>query len=137
MRKSFGRIKGVGFLVWHGKHYLFHILLGLMWAWFLREFWQEFKVEWVVTAVELSSVLTEYWAVNPNSTCESAISSVFQDIVADVVCVFFETLLMTGAVMSPAAATLENIRVLLTVPAFVHTTGIIPLLMFISGAAGM
>lgn len=58
MRRRFARIKGVGFLVWHGKHYLVHILLGLMWAWFLRELWQEFNAKWVMTAV-FGSVLPD------------------------------------------------------------------------------
>jgi hypothetical protein len=51
MRKSLVRIKGVGFLVWHGRHYLFHILYGLMWAWFLREIRHEFNTRWIVAAV--------------------------------------------------------------------------------------
>jgi hypothetical protein len=59
MRNSFVRIKGVGFLVWHGRHYLFHILIGLMWAWFLRELWQEFNTLWIITAV-VGSVIPDF-----------------------------------------------------------------------------
>ena len=28
----------------------YHILLGLIWAWFLREIWQEFNVRWIIVA---------------------------------------------------------------------------------------
>jgi hypothetical protein len=51
MRRSWRKIKGVGFLVWHAKHYLIHVLLGLIWAWFLREVWREFTIKWIVMAV--------------------------------------------------------------------------------------
>jgi len=59
MRNSFARIKGFGFLVWHGKHYLIHVLLGLMWAWTLRELWQVYNSKWVITAV-VGSVLPDF-----------------------------------------------------------------------------
>ncbi len=50
MRRSFRRIKGAGFFLWQAKHELFHVLLGLMWAWVLREVWNEFNVKWILTA---------------------------------------------------------------------------------------
>jgi membrane-bound metal-dependent hydrolase YbcI (DUF457 family) len=51
MRRSFARLKGVGFILWHAKHELFHVLLGLMWAWVLRESWQEFNPKWIATVI--------------------------------------------------------------------------------------
>ncbi len=51
MRRSLARVKGLGFILWHGKHMVFHVLWGLMWAWFLREQWNEFNVFWIVTAI--------------------------------------------------------------------------------------
>lgn len=47
MRKSVARIKGIGFIVWHARHEFYHVLLGLAWAWFLRERWQEFNPRYV------------------------------------------------------------------------------------------
>jgi len=51
MRRSFVRIKGMGYILWHGKHEVIHILLALLWAWALRELWNEFSVRWVVIAM--------------------------------------------------------------------------------------
>jgi hypothetical protein len=51
MRRHIARIRGVGFLLWHGKHMLIHLFLGLLWAWFLRELWQEFNTKWVILAM--------------------------------------------------------------------------------------
>jgi hypothetical protein len=51
MRRSFVRIKGMGYILWHGKHEFIHILLALVWAWFLRELWSEFNVRWVIAAI--------------------------------------------------------------------------------------
>lgn len=51
MRKTTAKIRGLGFIVWHARHELYHILLGLVWAWFLRELWQEFNFRWVVLAI--------------------------------------------------------------------------------------
>jgi hypothetical protein len=58
MRRGFARIKGVGFILWHGKHMLLHICFGLVWAWILREVWQEFNTRWIFTAV-LGSLLPD------------------------------------------------------------------------------
>jgi hypothetical protein len=52
-------MKGVGFLVWHGRHYLFHVLLGLMWAWFLRELWQVFEARWLFIAA-IGSIIPDF-----------------------------------------------------------------------------
>jgi hypothetical protein len=50
MRKGFIRIKGLGYILWHGKHEVIHVLLALLWAWVLRELWNEFNIRWVLTA---------------------------------------------------------------------------------------
>lgn len=51
MRPTASRIKGLGFVLWHARHELYHILLGLVWAWLLREMWGEFNVRWIILAV--------------------------------------------------------------------------------------
>lgn len=51
MRQSVARLKGLGFIMWHARHEFYHVLLGLMWAWFLRELWQQFNVRWIIVAV--------------------------------------------------------------------------------------
>lgn len=51
MRRSIMKIKGFGYILWHAKHELFHVLLGLMWAWILREAWHEVNSVWIVTAI--------------------------------------------------------------------------------------
>ena len=51
IHRSIARVKSAGYILWHGKHMVFHVLLGLMWAWFLRERWGEFNPTWVWTAV--------------------------------------------------------------------------------------
>jgi hypothetical protein len=51
MRRSVARLKGLGFILWHTRHEFYHILLGLMWAWFLREIWQQFSVRWITVSI--------------------------------------------------------------------------------------
>ena len=51
MKHKVARIKGLGFVLWHARHEFYHILLGLVWSWFLREQWGEFNVKWVWLAV--------------------------------------------------------------------------------------
>jgi len=51
MRHYIARIRGVGFIFWQARHYLYHITLGLLWAWFLRERWNMFSMKWLWTAV--------------------------------------------------------------------------------------
>lgn len=45
------KARGLGFIFWHGRHYGYHILLGLIWAWFLRELWGQFSWRWVSLSV--------------------------------------------------------------------------------------
>ncbi len=58
MKKAFLRLAGAGFILWHARHMVYHILLGLAWAWFLRERWGAFRPQWVWTAV-VGSVLPD------------------------------------------------------------------------------
>lgn len=51
MRPTVTRIKGLGFVLWHARHELYHILLGLVWAWALREMWGEFNIRFIILAV--------------------------------------------------------------------------------------
>lgn len=51
MRKPFARLKGFGFILWHARHEFYHMLIGLVWAWFVREQWQEFNPHWITLSV--------------------------------------------------------------------------------------
>lgn len=51
MRKSVARLKGFGFILWQTRHEFYHILVGLLWAWYLREVWREFNPRWVAVAI--------------------------------------------------------------------------------------
>jgi hypothetical protein len=51
MRYSLARIKGIGFVLWHARHEFYHMLLGVAWAWFLRERWAEFNWSWLLLAI--------------------------------------------------------------------------------------
>lgn len=58
MKNSLARIRGLGFILWQSRHMGYHVMLGLLWAWFLREQWGEFNVRWIVTAA-IGSVLPD------------------------------------------------------------------------------
>ncbi len=51
MRKSVARVKGLGFVLWHSRHEFYHVLIGLVWSWVLREIWNQFNTRWVILAV--------------------------------------------------------------------------------------
>lgn len=51
MSRSLARVRGLGFIFWHSRHEFYHILLGLVWSWFLRETWNEFNIGWILLAV--------------------------------------------------------------------------------------
>jgi len=38
-------------MLWQTRHMVYHVMLGLLWAWFLRELWAEFNPKWIITAV--------------------------------------------------------------------------------------
>lgn len=44
-------IKGAGFILWQARHMGYHVLIGLVWAWILRELWGQFNLRWIATAV--------------------------------------------------------------------------------------
>ncbi|MEK7533360.1 MAG: hypothetical protein AAB542_02895 [Patescibacteria group bacterium] len=50
MHKTFIRVKGLGYMLWQARHMAYHVMLGLLWAWFLRERWGVFNLTWIVTA---------------------------------------------------------------------------------------
>lgn len=58
MRYSFARVRGLGFILWQARHMAYHVMLGLLWAWVLRELWGEFNLRWIITAV-VGSVLPD------------------------------------------------------------------------------
>lgn len=51
MRNSVARLKGIGFVLWHIRHYFYHILLGLVLSWFLRELWHTFSGRLLLFAI--------------------------------------------------------------------------------------
>lgn len=51
MHRHIARIKGLGFIFWHAKHELMHALLGVAWAWVLREIWGELQPRWIILAI--------------------------------------------------------------------------------------
>jgi hypothetical protein len=51
MRYSFARIRGLGYILWHARHEFYHTLLGITWAWFLRERWHEFNASYLSLAI--------------------------------------------------------------------------------------
>ena len=44
--------------MWQSRHMAYHVMLGLLWAWFLRERWGEFNAIWIFTAV-VGSILPD------------------------------------------------------------------------------
>lgn len=51
MKRAFWKMKGIGFIAWNGRHYMYHLLVGLVWAWFLRERWNEFNTRYISYAL--------------------------------------------------------------------------------------
>jgi len=58
MRRTLARVKGLGFILWQARHMAYHVMLGLLWAWYLRERWGEFNPIWIFTSV-VGSVLPD------------------------------------------------------------------------------
>ncbi len=56
MRRSVARIKGLGFIVWHTRHHAYHLLIGVTWAWVLREVWHEFQPRWIMLSLIASEL---------------------------------------------------------------------------------
>lgn len=51
MKITTARIKGLLYVLWHARHELYHVLLGLVWAWVLREIWNELNAKWIILAI--------------------------------------------------------------------------------------
>lgn len=51
MRKSFAKIKGLGYILWQARHQAAHLSAGLIWAWLLREVWHEFNTTWILVSI--------------------------------------------------------------------------------------
>jgi hypothetical protein len=65
IRRGFAHVKGLGFILWRARHEFYHALLGVAWAWVLREVWNEFNVKWLMLSV-FASLLPDlehlfYW----------------------------------------------------------------------------
>lgn len=63
MRKTFAKFRGMGFILWQSRHMAYHVMLGLLWAWLLREIWGEFNPKWIWTAV-IGSLLPDADHIN-------------------------------------------------------------------------
>lgn len=51
MKQSIAKLKGLGYIIWHARHMLYHLLIGLVWAWFIREMWDVFS--WKITLLAI------------------------------------------------------------------------------------
>lgn len=51
MRHYLSKIKRVPFVIWYTKHELTHVLIGLVYAWILREVWGEFSLYYGLLSV--------------------------------------------------------------------------------------
>ncbi|MBI5621197.1 hypothetical protein HY949_05425 [Candidatus Gottesmanbacteria bacterium] len=56
MRRGVARIKGLGYILWHTRHHAYHLLIGLAWAWLLREVWGEFQPKWIILSLIASEL---------------------------------------------------------------------------------
>jgi len=63
MRRTLARVRGLGFILWQARHMFYHVLLGLVWAWILREIWGQFNPKWFLTSV-FGSLLPDIDHVN-------------------------------------------------------------------------
>lgn len=50
MGRNIARVKGIGYILWHGKHMVVHVLLGIAWVWMLTGLWDEFQFRWITLA---------------------------------------------------------------------------------------
>lgn len=56
--RYFSKIKRVPYLLWYSRHMLVHILIGMIYAWFLRELWGNFSFKNIIVAV-IGSVIID------------------------------------------------------------------------------
>lgn len=45
------------YLMWYSRHHMIHILIGLVYAWILREWWNEFSFRYIVLALIGSEII--------------------------------------------------------------------------------
>lgn len=45
------RMRNVGTILWHTKHEMFHVILGILWLFILTSRWQEMTYVWILIAV--------------------------------------------------------------------------------------
>ena len=50
-RWAWYKARGIGFIFWQSRHMAYHVMLGLLWAWFLRELWGQFSFKWISLSV--------------------------------------------------------------------------------------
>lgn len=58
MEFAVARVRGVGFLLWQARHMAYHVMVSLLWVWFLREWWGTLNVWWIVVAA-IGSILPD------------------------------------------------------------------------------
>lgn len=58
MEFAAAKIRGVGFILWQARHMAYHVMLALLWVWFLRELWGVLNVWWIIVAA-VGSVLPD------------------------------------------------------------------------------
>lgn len=51
MQRAFARVRGLGFILWQARHMAYHVMIALVWSWFLRERWGQFNPFWIATSV--------------------------------------------------------------------------------------
>ena len=58
MGRVFAKAKGLGYIMWQSRHMVYHMMIGALWAWYLRERWAEFNPKWIYTAI-VGSILPD------------------------------------------------------------------------------
>lgn len=41
-------MKSVGYILWHAKHEITHVILGILWAWYLSGWWGAWHIMWFI-----------------------------------------------------------------------------------------
>ncbi|MBI5619677.1 metal-dependent hydrolase [Candidatus Gottesmanbacteria bacterium] len=96
MRRGVARIKGLGFILWHARHNFYHVMVGLVWAWFLRERWHEFNARWIWLSV-FGSLLPDvdhmiyFWGYGRNDGYTKQIKAFLKNKQWRLVTLFMET----------------------------------------------
>lgn len=51
MRLFLARLRGLGFIAVHARHFAYHIAIGILWAWILRGVWNDFQPKWYYLSI--------------------------------------------------------------------------------------